>query len=475
MNVLRARCFARVLLAALCVLMQSFAVAQSLPSNVRAAFQRAAIPLDAVGIQVQEVGAHKPLLALNPSQPFNPASTMKLVTSTAALELLGPTFTWKTQVYTTGMQSGDILLGDLVIKGGGDPKLVLENFWLLLRQVRARGIRDIRGNVVLDRSFFEDSTYDPAKFDGDPLRPYNAGPDALLLNYKAFTFRFLPDAQSNTVKVATDPPVTGYAVTAPKLGGGDCGDWKQKLALRIDGNGAEFSGAYPAACGEKIWHVHPWMMPRTRYFGLVFRHLWQELGGNLRGEAVDGSVPADARLLLQWESPTLPEVVRDMNKYSNNVMARQMFLTLAAQTAQQPGNIERGRQAVMSWLASKKIDAPDLVIENGSGLSRTERIAPATMARLLATFYQSPLMPEFMSSLPLAGYDGTMRKRVQQQGVAGNAHIKTGSLNEVRAIAGYVLAASGKRYAVVCFINHGNAPRGQEAQDALLQWVYENG
>ena len=453
----------------------AYANAQDLPAPVADALKRAEIPVNAIGTYVQEAGNGAVLIASNAAVPFSPASTMKLVTSNAALEMLGPTFTWKTQAFADGAQNGDVLQGDLIIKGSGDPKLVMENFWLFLRRIRAKGIREIRGNLLLDRSVFEKITYDPAAFDGDPMRPYNAGPDALLLNFKAMALHFVPDEASRTVRVATDPPVAAYPVVAPKLSNGDCGDWHAKLRAEIGGNGARFAGVYPTSCGERTWYVHPFGMTHTQYFELVFRRLWAELGGTFRGEVRDGLVPATARLVTEWESASLSEVIRDINKYSNNVMARQLLLTIAYQTLQQPATPERGAALIKTWMANKGIAVPELVIDNGCGLSRTERISALTLGHLLATAFQSPTMPEFIASMPLAGYDGTMRQRLKNNGVAGHAHIKTGMLDNVRAVAGYVLAASGKSYVVVCIINHPNAMRGQEAQDILLQWVYEHG
>ncbi|HJV86563.1 MAG TPA: D-alanyl-D-alanine carboxypeptidase/D-alanyl-D-alanine-endopeptidase [Noviherbaspirillum sp.] len=446
-----------------------------MPIPVADALQRAQIPASATGIYVREVGAGPLLLASNESMPFNPASTMKLVTSDAALELLGPSFTWRTQAYVTGAQVGDVLRGDLYIKGSGDPKLVLENFWLFLRRIRARGIREIRGDLVLDRSAFEEMPYDPSQFDGDPMKPYNVGPDALLLNYKALAFRFTPDEARGAVGVTMDPALAAYPVMAPRLAHGECGDWHARLRPVIDTWGARFAGTYSASCGEKVWYVNPYQMTHTQYFHLAFRRLWADLGGTLKGDVKNGAVPDSARLVAQWDSPALAEVIRDINKYSNNVMARQLLLTIAANELNLPANPERGAAVLRTWLGKKGIDAPELSVENGSGLSRTERISPLTMGRMLEAAFQSPVMPEFMASLPLAGLDGTMRMRLVNQTVAGKAHIKTGLLNEVRNIAGYVQAASGKRYVVVFMINHPNSLQGQEAQDALLQWVYEHG
>ncbi len=449
--------------------------AQKLPATVTDALSRSVIPLHAVGIYVQQVDGPVPLLKLNADAGFNPASTMKLVTSNAALDLLGAAYVWKTQAYASGTRNGDVLHGDLIIKGGGDPKLVTEKFWQFLRQIRATGIREIRGNLILDRSLFGALPHDAARFDDAPLKPYNAGPDALLLNYSVLAFHFQPDQSRRVAEIQIDPPVAGAPLVAPALTNGACGDWQTGLRAQADATGVRFDGTFPASCGEKTWYVHPYAMTGTDYVGKVFRQLWAEAGGVFSGSVVDGTVPPDARLVSEWQSPSLPEAIRDINKYSNNVMARQLLLTIAAETGNLPATPERGANVVRGWLNHKGIDTTKLVIENGSGLSRIEQVSVETMGRMLVAAYQSPIMPELMSSLPVVGLDGTMRKRLVTDAIAGSAHIKTGSLDDVRAIAGYVLAASGKRYAVVCIINDLHAAGGRTAQDALLQWVYENG
>lgn len=452
-------------------------VSTALPAEVSQALSRAAIPVSSTGIYVQEADSKRVVLSVNSDLPFNPASTMKLVTSYAALELLGPTFTWKTQAYLDGVQNGDVLQGNLIIKGGGDPKLVLENFWRFLRQIRMRGIREIHGDVLLDRRIFEEQAYDAAQFDGDPAKPYNVGPDALLLNYKTLALRFMSDKA--TVRVLTDPVLPRSAIAPPRLTQTECGDWQSKLQPEFDGAYIKFAGVFSTACGEKTWYLHPFQMSNNQYFGWVFRQLWAELGGSFTGDVKNGEVTPSARFIAEWESPSLAEVLRDINKYSNNVMARQLLLTLAMAASTQAANTLQGAAVVKNWLArkvNKKVeDLPTLSIENGAGLSRSERISAELMGNMLAAAFQSPVMPELIASLPLVGYDGTMRKRLKNNPIAGRAHIKTGSLDEVRTLAGYVLAASGKRYVVVFFINHHNAAAGQEAQDAFLEWIYRQG
>jgi len=452
--------------------------AQSLPPSVEQALKRAHIPLTAVAAYVQDVDDGKPHIAHNAAQPMNPASTMKLVTTYAALELLGPTYTWKTEAYAGGKLEGGVLQGNLILKGYGDPKLTLENFWLLLRHLRALGLREIRGDLVLDRSYFEAAAYDPAKFDAEPLRAYNVGPDALLLNFKAVRFQFVPDADTKLVTVIAEPRPAGLAFAAAvRATDGACGDWRAGIQAEFQSNGgsakASFAGSMPAACGERYWNAS--LLAQPNYVYGVFKQLWQELGGTITGGWRDGAVPAEAKLLATATSASNAEMVRDINKFSNNVMARQLFLTLGAEVLKLPGRSDRSARVVQSWLAEKKLDFPELILENGSGLSREERISAGNMGRLLLEAWHSAVMPELMSSLPLVAYDGTMRRRLRFESIAGQAHIKTGSLSDARTLAGYVLDQRGRRRVVVMFINHANAAAGQPAQDALLEWVYQSG
>lgn len=454
------------------------AFAQPLPPAVELALQRAHIPLSAVAAYVQDVDGAKPLLAHNAAQAMDPASTMKLLTTFAGLELLGPGYTWKTEAYAGGKLQGDTLQGDLILKGYGDPKLTLEKFWLLLHRLRALGLREIHGDLVEDRSYFEPVAYDPAKFDGKPLRPYNVGSDALLLNFKVVRFLFVPHADTGTVSVIAEPQPAGLGLAAAvRATEGACDDWRAGISADFADAGASatasFTGSMPASCGERRWNVS--LLAQPDYVYAVFKQMWQELGGTITGGWRDGVAPAEARLLATEKSATNAELVYAINKFSNNVMARQLYLTLGAEMLHLPGNNERSAKVMRSWLAQKKLDFPELVLDNGAGLSREARISAEHMAQLLLAAWHSPVMPELMSSLPLVASDGTMRRRLRFEPIAGQAHIKTGSLDGVRALAGYVLDNRGHRRVVVLFINHPNAEASQPAQDALLDWVYQDG
>ena len=447
----------------------------ALPAPIAQALAAGGIPDSSVALYVHEIGADRPLVSYGAERVLNPASTMKLVTTYAALELLGPAYTWTTEVYAAGPLQNDVLAGNLIIKGGGDPKLTLENFWLLLRSLRARGIREIRGDVLLDRAYFSAADFDPARFDGDPIRPYNTGPDALLVNFKAVSVQFIPEYESRGVRLVAEPLLeAAQIVNNVTLVDGPCGDWVAKLKFEPQGTAEAtrlvISGTYARDCGERTRSFS--LLSHRAYVAALFAQLWKDLGGTVTGTIRDGPVPPGARLIATVRSPALSEVVRDVNKFSNNVMARQLFLTLGALGGGAPGTMEKARGAVRQWLNQKGLSIPELVIENGSGLSRIERISAQNLGMLLVEAFRSPVMPEFISSMPIVAADGTMRKRLANAEIAGQAHIKGGTLAGVRAIAGYVLDARGRRVVVVLIVNHANAHNAQGAQDALLRWVH---
>ncbi|MEO6145885.1 MAG: D-alanyl-D-alanine carboxypeptidase/D-alanyl-D-alanine-endopeptidase [Sulfuriferula sp.] len=447
-----------------------------LPQSVQTALRQANIPASHVGVVVWQVGKSAPLLRHDDTLSFNPASTMKLVTSYAALELLGPAYTWKTGIYTDGSLDDGVLTGNLYIKGDGDPQLTLERFWLLLRELRSRGVREIRGDLILDQSYFSLPDADPARFDGEPGRAYNAIPAALMVNFNSTTLRLTPTAGG--VAAYADPLPPGMRlVNKLQLDNAPCGEWRDRLDIQwLPDNGnsrLQLNGNYAAACGEKSTAFN--LGDASVAVADAFRMLWQELGGRFTGSWRVGQVPANARQLMVFDSTPLAEVVRSLNKFSNNVMARSLFLSLGAVTSGAPGNTQKSADAVRSWLSGKGLDFPELVLENGSGLSRIERISPHSMARLLLAAYDSPVFAELESALPIAAVDGTMKSRGKNTALAGHAHIKTGTLEGVKTIAGYVFDKSGKRFVVVFDINDPNAAAGGAAQDALLEWVYGGG
>ncbi|HCL86841.1 MAG TPA: D-alanyl-D-alanine carboxypeptidase/D-alanyl-D-alanine-endopeptidase [Comamonadaceae bacterium] len=444
--------------------------AQPLPAAVEAALQRAKVPREALAAVVIDVEGAKPRLSLQGDVPANPASVMKLVTTYAALEMLGPAFTWETPVYLDAQPQGGSLRGNVYIKGQGDPRLVVERLWLLMRRLRAQGISVIVGDIVLDRSAFAVPAHDAALFDGEPWRPYNVAPDALLLNFKSLTLGFVPDEAAGVARVSHEPPLAQLELpdSVPLAPAGTaCGDWR--AGLRADFTQASrlaLAGSYPAACGERQWSVAP--ADPQGYAARAIEGMWRELGGKLTGQVRDGRVPAGLAPAFSTTSPALAEVVRDINKYSNNVMTQQLFLTLALQRTGQ-GSPQAARDVLGRWW-DERVGLPGtLVVDNGAGLSREARISARALARMLQLAWASPVMPEFVSSMPIMGVDGTLRRRPGQ--ASGTAHLKTGTLRDVTAIGGYVLGASGRRHVLVAIVNHPNAPAARPALDALVDWA----
>ena len=466
----------------------SLAHSQALPPEVEAALARANVPREALAALVIDAapalaGKNTPLLSHRANASVNPASVMKLVTTYAGLELLGPAYTWPTPVFVDGSINNGVLTGNLIIQGKGDPKLVLERLWLLLRRVQGLGIKTITGDILLDRSAFSVAPQNPADFDGEPLRPYNAAPDALLVNFKSVVMTFVPNPGAGVASVSFEPPLanvqmqSSVPLAAGKNGAAlaDCGDYRAALQADFsDPFRMSFKGSYPAGCGEKVWPV-AYADPAS-YTERAVAGLWAEQGGKLVGRVREGRAPANARPAFEVTSPPLAEVIRDINKFSNNVMAQQLFLSLSlnSSTAPAPASLDASRSVLQAWWR-ERFGAQDMpVLDNGSGLSRQERITPQGLARMLQTAYASGAMPELMASLPITGVDGTLRRsrsRVSQ----GWAHLKTGSLRDATALAGYVHTPSGRRLVVVGVVNHPNAAAARPALEALVDWAVKEG
>jgi D-alanyl-D-alanine carboxypeptidase/D-alanyl-D-alanine-endopeptidase (penicillin-binding protein 4) len=401
--------------------------------------QEAQIPQNTVGIVIAPAEGGKPLLSHNAEQAFNPASVMKLYTTYAALELLGAAHTWKTQIFSKSHLHNGTLTGDVFIKGSGDPSLKLQDVWRLLRELRLAGVQHIAGDWVLDRSVFAKIPSDPAQFDGEGTRPYNVQPDGLLMNFNATRLLFTPinNEAGTGWQVIADPLPLGWTtssyITATR---GVCGDWRSKLLYQFKpktvGGIVIISGSIPSNCGQQV--LYRAIAPAQDYASGLVQTLWTELGGTHAGNFRAGITPSNASMLTELESEPLANIIRDINKHSNNVMARMLYLNLAPipQT-----NKAAAEEHLRAWLNKVGLNNSSLVFDNGSGLSRDERANPAALIQLLQYAYTHSMMPEFMSSLSVAGQDGTVAKRINT--IAGSAHLKTGTLHDSTALAGYVM------------------------------------
>ncbi len=448
--------------------------AQSLPAGLDKAWKATGLPLSALSLQVQEVGAPAQI-AVNAAQARNPASVMKMVTTWAGLVGLGPEYRWRTELLAdkgARVDAQGSLAGPLYVRAGGDPLLAVPDLWALLRELRMRGIKNL-SEVVLDRSLFGDVRIDTGAFDGEPDRPYNASPDALMVGLGAVRLFFYPDAEGKKWVAVPDPALPGLRVGGELgWGAGRCpGPPRPQTQISAQGDQARITlaGEVAADCDAfSTWRV---ALDQQHYFAQVFRLLWRELGGTLARDLRDGRVPAGARVLAAHDSAALADVIRQINKRSNNVMARNLLLSLGAALDGPGATADSAARTVLGLLSREQVDTRGWVIDNGAGLSRSARLTAAGLAGMLDAAWHSPLMPEFVSSLAIAGVDGTVRRRLRKDEAAGRAHLKTGTLRDARALAGYVQGASGRRYVLVSLVNHDKAVAARGFEDALVSWL----
>ena len=467
-----------------------------LPPAIQQSLQAADIPASSVSMLVLPVDGGPARLHLGADTARTMASVMKLFTTGVALQTLGPAFTWRTQVALGGrLRPNGVLEGPLLMRGDGDPSLVTERVALMMSRLRAAGLRDIHGDWLLDRSAFAAlPPHDAAAFDSQPLRTHNAGPDALLVSHQALTLRLRPDvANPGWARVSMEPELSGLRLDAkvPLDDKAACSDWRESMSLQLRpdappaiGWTLALKGRYPSACGERDWPVRWPGGEHQDHTERVLDMAWRRAGGLLKGRVqASGPWPVDTPAWFTWESPPLATVVRDINKFSNNVMARQLFLTLgrdAAPTALSPlgpATLEGARTRVTQHVVQATTDAATgtspcgngvLLMDTGSGLSRTEQASAACVGRWLQARWASPAMPDLLASLPMAGVDGTARR---MSSVSGRAHLKTGSLDGVASVAGVALGDSGRRYMIVGVVNDPKADAARPVLRALIEWT----
>lgn len=447
----------------------------SLPSEARqviassglaeSAWSVAVVPLPPVvllGPVIEGVG-------LNGNQAANPASVMKLVTTRAALGILGPNYRHQTRIATTGQVQDGVLKGDLYFQGGGDPKLVVEDLEEIARRLRATGINRIEGRVIVDGTRFDEPETDPGQFDRRPYSTYNVGPHAAMVNFKSVRISVWPE-MGRKVRLMTQPSLPSADVTnRVQMVEGSC--LRSRVSAQMDRHGKVLvTGQLGKRCNGVDFYVS--VFDHSRFAFNALRAAWESVGGEMKVDLASGATPADARTLVQWESPRpLIELVSDINKMSNNPMTRQLFLNLSAKDGR-AATRDRSRKIVQEYLASRGMDFPELIIDNGSGLSRAERISATSLARLLADALLSPDAESWVNTLPMVGIEGTVRHRMRNSVLEGRAWLKTGTLNDVRALAGYVRSAEGRWVVFVAMVNHPEASRSKIAMDSLVKWAY---
>jgi D-alanyl-D-alanine carboxypeptidase/D-alanyl-D-alanine-endopeptidase (penicillin-binding protein 4) len=447
------------------------------PASVSQVIAAERLPPSAVSFVIVDPDSGRVVLAQNPDTPRSPASTVKTVTTFAALDLLGPAYTWHTRAWIRGLLDGGTLDGDLILQGGGDPYMTLERWWSFAHALRARGLKTIHGDIVIDNTAFSLPPEDAGAFDGRPNRAYNVIPDALMVNFQSIDFRVVPDAASGRVDIVATPAPPNLAIeNHVRFAAGRCGGAAARMDFEVASaqwDRVVFNGVLSAHCAEREF-ARVMLQPTSYAFG-TFVELWRELGGEFSGKLRVEAAPADAREFLNFDSLSLGEIVRLTNKFSNNLMARHLLLTLGEEHLGRPATLEKGAAAIADWARERGLDLQGVDIDNGSGLSRSTHISVLQMAKVLSAAYHSRYEPEFLASLPLAGVDGTLRSRMKAT-PAGNVRLKTGHLDGVSGVAGFVTTAGGKTYVLVSLVNHPRADigAGEPVHAALVTWILDN-
>ena len=451
------------------------------PAQVGEGLLRASgLPLASFGAFVRPVDSETPLVAVNPEGSYAMASATKVVTSLAALDLLGVDFRWRTFAFLQGTLMDGTLLGDLLIVGGGDARLTSAELRDWFSRLRAQGLQRIAGDIVLDRCAFDlnegDFANTPPPSTG---RAYHVRPDALAID-EGLLHVSVDAARGAKAAVTLEPPLAGVRIVDRVAMRGGC-TATARLAEDATGSRLDVHGSWSNACGHRELVLVP--EAPAQFTTRALAGLWAEAGGSLSGAVVERARQAgaatnpagpDGRRQVPWAvhlSQPLPVVLHDMNKSSDNVAARHLMLALARGFPLRAATLPEAQARMHEWLLRQGLAAGDVQVENGSGLSRGERAKPRALAQLLANAWHAPRLREFLLSLPVAGLDGTLQHRMQGTAAEGHAFLKTGTLLDTRALAGYVQAASGRMYAVAMMVNHPDAARATPALDRVIEWI----
>ena len=453
-----------------------------LPTTVADRLNASSMPKSALGVAVVRVSDGKTLWSHNADVAMQPASTLKVLTSIVALDTLTPPYRGRAELRSVGAVVDGVHEGTLFLKGFASPDFDWQALQAMLVTLKHKGVHEIRGDMILDRSFFNPLRPDLGvpPFDESPEFRYNVIPDALMLNSNLQQLEIT--SSDDVFKITPTPALDRVSIVSDMtLVDQPCTDWEDVWKIpRVEKNESgeirvTLQGDFPRNCPVTTSIS---VLDRVDFADRLFRALWSTLGGRFTGTMRDGVMPESAKLIAEHQSRTLAEINRDINKRSDNPMTRMMYFTLGtdlksavADSAQTTA--ARADRVIRAWLAARSIDAKGLVLDNGSGLSRSERIMPITLAQVLREARRSQWAPEFLMSLPIVGFDGAMRKRFVDGPAVGRARFKTGYIRNVVTVAGYIHDARGEEYAVVAMLNHENV-KGRDGKvilDEVLDWV----
>jgi D-alanyl-D-alanine carboxypeptidase/D-alanyl-D-alanine-endopeptidase (penicillin-binding protein 4) len=472
---------------------------EPLPAAVSAILRGSGLPATSFALDVHPVDGRDaaPLVAWHAERPFLLASTTKVVTSLAALDLLGREHRWRTTAYATGAVVGGRLAGDLVITGGA-VGLTGNELRRWFRQMHDEGLRTIAGNIVLeDVALLHE--LDPKQV-GTTLaeRSPDSAVDPRTYNVGKLLVTIEPAVGERATVTIRPRPANVRVVNDVFMGDGGCAAWARWKTAEEAGSGPPLQlwvrGRWRADCdAEDIAYVAPpagahlapelgAARPQPIAAPRLVAALWAETGGTLQGRVVERSVAAPLPRRAAWSSELLTpvgEVLREMNKTSNNEAARTVLLSLASARdgagGLRAGALKAAQERMRAWLRGQGLRDGDITVVLGSGQSRAERGKPRAVVELLRRAWRSAESQTLVASLPIAGVDGTLVHRMTNGAATGQAYLKTGTLSDTRALAGYVRAKSGRVYAVSLIVTDRDAAKGTPALDSLVEWVARSG
>jgi D-alanyl-D-alanine carboxypeptidase/D-alanyl-D-alanine-endopeptidase (penicillin-binding protein 4) len=444
----------------------------ALPGAINEEIRKSRIPQKDISIYIKETGKNGRVIAsLNADTARTPASVIKVLSTYASVLKLGFDYRWPTKFYTTGKLKNGILHGDLFVKGFGDPTLNAEDLEEIVADIRAKGIRQIRGNIVIDRTYFKVGNKDNSGFDQYTYSAYNAMPDAMMFNERVVTVCVMPKENSVVKKHAYE---SYRVVNQLQRVNTACQGQYSWPRVKIDKSSVTptvfLSGKISKHCGKR--NICQVITKPYKSFYYALNDRLNKEGIEVKGGFELQKIPSNAQELFTHYSDTLEEIISKTAKESNNLYARHLLLYAGAKLYGAPATMQKGRDAIRYILDSRGALAKGVLkIDNGSGLSRTSKMTAKILAEVYDHAYDN-YGKRWMDTLSVAGVDGTIKKRFRYSAVKNRAWMKTGTLKNVKNIGGYVQNRAGKLYTVVILVEGSRARYyASKLQDDIITWL----
>ena len=424
------------------------------------------------GIKIQSLERNKTLYSVNSNRLFAPASNVKLLTTAMALKRLRPEYRFKTGLYATTPVGGETLRGDIFIKGFGDPNLVSEQMWLLVKELKNIPLRKVHGDIIADASFFDNNLRVKTWKKGG-VEAYNAPLGALSFNFNTVTVHINPGEKPGDRPVVVVDPNIEFIRVDNRARTVSKSKRSRLIVNRIDRgshNEITISGVVSVNHARETYYLN---ITRPAYYAAsVFKEYLRQEGVEVTGKVRVGFVPEGAYEILSHSSMPLSLILRGLNKFSNNFVAEQILKTIGADIYGPPGTTLNGLRAMDEYMQSLKYKPEGFSILDGSGLSRQNRLSPDQIVSVFQDMYADlGVYPEFISALGVMGRDGNVLKRMNGHNSAERARVKTGTLNSVSALSGYFQSADGERFAFSILMNDLKCSNGQakRLQDRIVR------